>query len=144
MEIFGVGLGEFVFILVIAVIILGPDGMVKAAHTLGVTARKVIHSPVWSMLMSTQKEIREIPTRLVREAGLEEDLKELQKANKEVKSFSLNQYTKDVLKETPETTAPSETIKPPEPASLPQPQSSHDTGDNGKEAGTEQVKDENN
>jgi hypothetical protein len=114
MEIFGVGIGEFVFILIIAIIVLGPDGMVKAAHTLGVSIRKLIHSPIWSMMMNTQREIREIPTRLVREAGLEEDLKEIQKTSQEVRSFNLDHYTKDLLKVPPDTGQPAQTIKPPE------------------------------
>ena len=48
-------------VLVIALIVLGPDGIVKAARNLGKTIRKVIRSPIWSMMLDTQRELREMP-----------------------------------------------------------------------------------
>lgn len=97
MQIFGVGLGELVFIFLIAVIILGPEGMVKTAGTLGKTIRKVIHSPIWTTLMTTQRELREVPTRIVREAGLEEDLKDIQKTSKEIRNMRIDDTTLNKL-----------------------------------------------
>lgn len=85
MEIFNVGILEIVLILVLAVIVLGPDGMVKSAHSMGRWLRKVIKSPIWAQLMDTQRELRDMPTRLVREAGLEEDLKELKKTQQDLR-----------------------------------------------------------
>ena len=86
MEIFGIGILELILILLVAIIVLGPDGMVKAAHDVGRWLRKLIKSPIWAQLMDTQRELREMPTRLVREAGLEEDLKELKKTQQEINS----------------------------------------------------------
>ena len=89
MEIFGVGILEVVLILVIAVIVLGPEGMVKAAQSIGRFMRKVIKSPIWAQLMDTQRELRDMPTRLVREAGLEEDIKELKKTQQELRNVDI-------------------------------------------------------
>lgn len=89
MEIFGVGILEVVLILVIAVIVLGPEGMVKAAQSIGRFMRKVIKSPIWTQLMDTQRELRDMPTRLVREAGLEEDIKELKKTQQELRNVDI-------------------------------------------------------
>jgi len=89
MEIFGVGILELILILVIAIIVLGPDGMVKTARSLGVWLRKVIKSPIWAQLMDTQRELREMPTRLVREAGLEEDIKELKRTTQDVRNMNI-------------------------------------------------------
>ena len=89
MEIFGVGILEVVLILVIAVIVLGPEGMVKSAQTIGKFMRKVIKSPIWAQLMDTQRELRDMPTRLVREAGLEEDIKELKKTQQELRNIDI-------------------------------------------------------
>ncbi len=96
MEIFNVGILEIVLILVIAVIVLGPDGMVKSAHSMGSWLRKVIKSPIWAQLMDTQRELRDMPTRLVREAGLEEDLKELKKTQQDLRRTSLDLRNIDI------------------------------------------------
>lgn len=96
MEIFNIGILEIVLILVIAVIVLGPDGMVKSAQSMGRFLRKIIKSPIWAQLMDTQRELRDMPTRLVREAGLEEDLKELKKTSMEVKRTSQELRSLDI------------------------------------------------
>jgi sec-independent protein translocase protein TatB len=93
MKFLNIGIPELIFILVIALIVLGPNGIVKTARTLGKTIRKIIRSPIWAMMLDTQRELREMPTKLVREAGLEEDLAELRKTSREVQQAtrSLNQ-----------------------------------------------------
>lgn len=96
MEIFNVGILEIVLILVIAVIVLGPDGMVKSARSMGLWLRKIIKSPIWAQLMDTQRELRDMPTRLVREAGLEEDLKELKKTSQDIKRSSQELRSMDI------------------------------------------------
>ena len=79
MEFLGIGPLEFLLIVVIAVIVLGPKGMIKAARELGLLIRKVTKSPLWREVMDTSREIRDIPQKIVREAGIEEDLKELRR-----------------------------------------------------------------
>lgn len=88
MKLFNIGIPELIFILVIALIVLGPDGIVKTARSLGRTVRKIIRSPIWSMMIDTQRELREMPTKLVREAGLEEDLAEIRKTTQELKKVN--------------------------------------------------------
>ena len=73
MEILGIGPLELLFILLIALILLGPNDMVKAGRTLGRIMRKTILSPTF---LEMQRTIRNLPNELMRQAGLEEsDLK---------------------------------------------------------------------
>jgi len=115
MEIFGVGILEVILILVIAIIVLGPEGMVKTARSAGVWIRKIIKSPIWSQLMDTQRELRQMPTRLVREAGLEEDIKELKKTQQQLRNLDITggEFTRPVITTVPpgepDTKAPGET-----------------------------------
>lgn len=78
---------EIAFILVIMIVVLGPKKMVESAQKLGVFIRKAVKSPLWSTIMDTSKELRELPTRLVREAGIEEDLKEIKKTRDSIKDI---------------------------------------------------------
>lgn len=75
MEILGIGPLEILFILIIALIVLGPRDMVNAGKTIGRTLRKIVTSPTWHAVQQTSREIRNLPNRLIREAGLE-DLKD--------------------------------------------------------------------
>ena len=72
MEILGVGPLELLFILLIALIVLGPKDMVRAGRTLGRFMRKVVTSPTWHTIQRTSRELKDIPTKLIREAGLED------------------------------------------------------------------------
>jgi len=82
MEILGVGPLELLFILLIALIVLGPGDMVKAGRTLGRFLRKVISSPEWRTVQKASRELRYLPNRLMREANLEDLPKELGDINK--------------------------------------------------------------
>ena len=84
MEVLGVGPLELFFILIIALIFLGPRDMVKAGRTLGKMMRQIVMSPTWRMVQQTSRELRTLPNRMIREAGMEEDLKDLDKLNKDV------------------------------------------------------------
>ncbi len=78
MEILGIGLPEISVVVLLALILLGPKDMIKAGQTIGRSLRKFIMSPTWQAMRETGKEIQQIPTKLMREAGLEE-LKEMEK-----------------------------------------------------------------
>jgi Sec-independent protein translocase protein TatA len=82
MEILGIGLPEILFIVLLALILLGPKDMVKAGRTIGRSLRKFITSPAWRAMQTTGHEIQQLPTKLMREAGLEE----LQDLEEEVRS----------------------------------------------------------
>ncbi len=72
MDILGIGPLEFLFILLIALIVLGPKDMVKAGRTIGRTLRKIVSSDTWRVVQQASREIRNLPNRLMREAGIEE------------------------------------------------------------------------
>jgi Sec-independent protein translocase protein TatA len=78
MEILGVGPLEFLFIIIIALIVLGPSDMVKAGKTLGKFLRNLVTSPTWSAIQQTSRELRYLPNKLIRDAGLEEVKQDLQ------------------------------------------------------------------
>jgi len=78
---------EIAFILVIMIVVLGPKQMVESAQKLGAFIRKAVKSPLWTTIMDTSKELRELPTRLVREAGIEEDIKEIKKTRDSLKGI---------------------------------------------------------
>lgn len=82
MEIFGIGPLELLFILLIALIILGPSDMAKAGLTLGRYLRKIITSPEWRTIQKASHELRYLPNRLMREASLEDLSKDLNEINK--------------------------------------------------------------
>ena len=71
MEILGVGPSEFVFIVIIALIILGPKDMQKAGKTIGKWMRNIVTSDGWKMFQQTSRELRTLPNRLMREANNE-------------------------------------------------------------------------
>ena len=82
MEILGIGPLELVFILLIALIILGPGDMVKAGRTLGRFLRRVVTSPEWRTVQKASRELRYLPNRLMREANMEDLSKDLADINK--------------------------------------------------------------
>ncbi len=71
MEIFGVGPSELVFILLIAIIILGPKDMQKAGRTIGRFLNQLVRSDGWKIFQRTSTEIRDLPRNLMREANME-------------------------------------------------------------------------
>lgn len=82
MEFLNIGIPELLIILLLMLIFLGPEGMVKTARTIARETRKFIRSPLWADLVKAQRDIHELPTRLVREAGIEDLKKELEETGK--------------------------------------------------------------
>ena len=74
MDILGIGPLELLFILLIALIVLGPKDMVKAGKTVGRYLRAIVTHPTWHTVQRTSRDLRNLPNKLIREAGLE-DLK---------------------------------------------------------------------
>lgn len=87
MNILGIGPLELVFIIVIMVLVLGPEQMVSTARKTGAFFRKVVKSPLWHTIMDTSRELRDLPTRIVREAGIEEELKEIKSSTDSLKDL---------------------------------------------------------
>jgi sec-independent protein translocase protein TatB len=91
MEILGIGPSELLFIVIIALIVLGPRDMQKAGRTLGKWLRKVVTSDGWRLFQQTSREIQTLPNRLMREAALDE-LREVQKDLKQPLEPTIRRY----------------------------------------------------
>jgi len=84
MEILGVGPSELIFIIVIALIVLGPKDMQKAGKSIGQFLNRLVKSDGWKAFQQTSRELRNLPTNLMREANMDlaETEKELRKSMK--------------------------------------------------------------
>lgn len=80
MQILNIGPLELIIIFLVMFILLGPDGMIKTARQIGVWIRKFVQSPIWRDIMGYSQEIRELPTKIVRETGLDEEIEEIRKS----------------------------------------------------------------
>lgn len=79
MEILGIGLPELIFILIVALIVMGPRDMEKAGKTVSRWLRDIIMSPNWRAVKNVSKEIQSMPTRWMREINMEEQLNQIGK-----------------------------------------------------------------
>jgi len=77
MELFNIGPLELIFVMVIALVVLGPKEMVNTAKKLSMAIAKIIRSPFWASLIDTTQEIRELPKKFLRESGLDENIQEI-------------------------------------------------------------------
>jgi Sec-independent protein translocase protein TatA len=71
MEILGIGAPELMFIILIAIIVLGPKDMQKAGRTIGRWLNQLIRSDGWKVFQRTTTELRNLPRNLMREANME-------------------------------------------------------------------------
>ncbi len=85
MEILGVGIPELAFIVLIALILLGPKDMIAAGRTFGKVLRGFLTSPAWRAMRKTGEELQQLPTKLAREAGLEDIQKEMQSMTNQIR-----------------------------------------------------------
>ena len=72
MEILGIGPLEALFILLIALIAVGPKDLGKAARSMGRLLNQLYKSEAWHNLSEASRSIRSLPNRLAREAALED------------------------------------------------------------------------
>lgn len=82
MKILNVGPLELIFVIVIALVILGPDEIVSTSRRLAKYINQIIKSPVWRSLVNTSKEIRDLPLIIAREAGIEDCYSEISELNR--------------------------------------------------------------
>lgn len=73
MEILGIGASELVFVVIIALIVLGPKDMQKAGRTIGKWMRDIVTSDGWKVFQKTSNELRNMPARMMRDANEELD-----------------------------------------------------------------------
>jgi len=72
MDILGIGPLEIAFILLLVIIIFGPKDLAKAGKTVGQFLNKMVRSDTWKAVNQTTRELKNLPNRLMREAGLDE------------------------------------------------------------------------
>jgi sec-independent protein translocase protein TatB len=92
MEILGIGPLEIILILVLALIIFGPKEIDNAGKTIGKNLNKLIRSDTWKTINQTSQELKNLPTRLMRESGLDE----LEKSTEEELSKAENMIKQSV------------------------------------------------
>ncbi len=98
MKIFNLGVPEIALIVILALIILGPDNMVKSARDIGAFIRKVTKSPYWKEVWATRRELSEIPKILSREADLDATIKDLNRETKDLQS-AVSSSMSDLIRE---------------------------------------------
>jgi sec-independent protein translocase protein TatB len=72
MDIFGIGMLELAFILIIAMIVVGPRDLGKVGRQIGRFLNRMYKSESWRMLNDASRTLRNLPNRLAREAALED------------------------------------------------------------------------
>ncbi|MEI7989619.1 MAG: hypothetical protein WCI88_11330, partial [Chloroflexota bacterium] len=77
MEFLGIGPMELLFIILIALVLLGPKDMIKAARVIGEFITKVVRSDYWADIQQSMRMMRGLPYNLMRETGLEQELASL-------------------------------------------------------------------
>jgi hypothetical protein len=91
MDIFGIGPLEFLLILLVALIIFGPNDMAKAGRTFGQFLRRLVLSDEWRIITRSAREFRHLPDRLMREAGVEDLKDELPNLRRDADLDGLNE-----------------------------------------------------
>jgi Sec-independent protein translocase protein TatA len=101
MNFLNLGIGEILAIIIIALVIFGPDNMVKTAKEAGTFIRKVAKSPYWQEVWATRRELEELPKMIAKEAQLDETLRELDRETKGLQS-SVSNSMADFMREVEE------------------------------------------
>jgi len=97
MDFLGVGPMELFFIVIIALIILGPRDMEKAGRTLGKWMNTLVRSDTWKLLRQASNKIKYLPNELMREAGMDEIRKAGLDLNREVKQEMSKEISPEVI-----------------------------------------------
>lgn len=82
MEVFNIGPLELLVILVLVILMFGPQDIVNFAHKAGHWIYNLKKSEFWQELMGTTKQIQEFPQKIMKEAELEETMKEIDALNR--------------------------------------------------------------
>jgi Sec-independent protein translocase protein TatA len=112
MEFLGIGAPELFFIFLIAIIVLGPKDMQKAGRTIGRWLNQLVRSDGWKALQQTSRELRNLPTTLMKEANL--DLQETERAiRRELDIRPKHSSTSNPTRSLPPSNETENTIRPP-------------------------------
>lgn len=84
MEILGIGPAEALLIVIVALVVVGPKDLGKAARSAGRLLNRLYKSDAWKSVTQASRNLRTLPSRLAREAALEE-LDEMRASIREAK-----------------------------------------------------------
>jgi Sec-independent protein translocase protein TatA len=88
MDLLGVGPLELIFVFLIIFLVLGPKDIAATGKKLGRFFSTVRKSEFWRGVTQVSKEVRSLPTTLMREAELEDIRAEMQNDLKEVRTIA--------------------------------------------------------
>jgi Sec-independent protein translocase protein TatA len=91
MELFNIGAPEFLFIVLLVFIVLGPKRAVDMAGQVGRWVRDLVKSPFWRDIVSTSKDIKDIPRKIMDEAEIQNTIDEIERSTK-----GINQELNDI------------------------------------------------
>ena len=77
MEFLGVGPLEFLLIVLIAFLILGPKEIQKTGKAIGKGLNKLVKSDTWKTVRDASEKVKSLPNELMRDAGIEDLQKSL-------------------------------------------------------------------
>lgn len=143
MEILGVGWQELIFIVIIALIVLGPKDMQKAGKTIGRWLNQLVNSDTWKVFQQTSGELRNLPRNLMKEANMEmqETERELRRTLDQIDSRTNPSTASSHIRSRPPSNKTENTIQPPAakpasaPAAVPSEASLWDSGESSAEDG---------
>ncbi len=98
MDLLGVGPLELIFVLLIIFLVLGPDDLTATGKKIGRFLSTVRKSEFWRGVNQITREMRTLPTTLMREAELEDAKKELEESVQSVKNISKEFNTDEIAK----------------------------------------------
>ena len=96
MDLLGIGPLELLLVLILILLIFGPEDLAKSGKKIGTFLNRVIKSDMWKAIRSISTEIRTLPNKLAREAELESYL-----AETSLKSIAPPKPTEENSSETP-------------------------------------------
>ncbi len=96
MEVLGIGPLELLFIFIIILVVLGPNEMVSSAKKLAAWIRKLRESE----LFRTSKEIAEMPKKIMKETGLEDELSQIRDLSSQTVDGVVRQALNEEKKQT--------------------------------------------
>jgi Sec-independent protein translocase protein TatA len=118
MEFLGIGPLELLFIILIALLILGPKDLEKTGKSIGKGLAKLVKSDTWKTVRQASERVKSLPNELMREAGIEEMKQSL--------GSEIIPSTENVRKMLDSGTGESQVTKPTEPEKDPTEASSSD------------------
>ncbi len=95
MEILGIGPTEFLFIIIILLLVLGPADLVQLGQKIGRLVRKMRDSETWLIVSNLASTLRNLPNVLAEEAGTDEIFREVlpNRHRQSIGNLSMDQAT---------------------------------------------------